>query len=27
VFSRHVELKLREIREHQSRARHSEAAE
>jgi hopanoid biosynthesis associated radical SAM protein HpnH len=27
VFSRHVELKLHEIREHQSRARHSEAAE
>jgi len=27
VFSRHVELKLREIREHQSRAPHSEAAE
>jgi hopanoid biosynthesis associated radical SAM protein HpnH len=27
VFSRHVELKLREIREQQSRASHSEAAE
>ena len=27
VFSRHVELKLREIREHQSRTPHSEAAE
>ncbi len=27
VFSRHVELKLHEIRAHQSRARHSEAAE
>jgi hopanoid biosynthesis associated radical SAM protein HpnH len=27
VFSRHVELKLREIRDHQSPARHSEAAE
>jgi hypothetical protein len=27
MFSRHVELKLREIREQQSRASHSEAAE
>ena len=27
VFSRHVEHKLREIREHQSQVQHSEAAE